>query len=277
MLGDDYDEDDIIEVLLKLGDPKLMSEEYRIEKRFVVSPKHYRDYFLSLKMALIIVPIVFFFIGAIIMLQRNMSKDIVFRVFSVILGAVSAGVLGIILAYAVVTFAFHVLGNTIEKERIWTINKLVEIPNEKSYLISKNKVLVKLAILLILGFTGVFLLTFYPTVNFFGLVFTFNKAVIPVYVPLFLVSIAFLIVKTAINFNKEKINYVTSIYDTIYSVYTGIVLIIFILQEQLFTPEFYQIINESAFRITKIVIASLVGVMISANMAIKWYKTAKNY
>ena len=42
----------------------------------------------------------------------------------------------------------------------WDVNELTEIPNERSYLISKNKILTKMALLLILGFVGLFILIF---------------------------------------------------------------------------------------------------------------------
>lgn len=86
-----------------------------------------------------------------------------------------------------------------------------------------------------------------------------------------------LIVKTVLKLRMERINYISSIYDTIYSLFTGIVVIIFILSDNVFTQSFYDAIDLNAFKITTIIISVFVGVMILLNIAFKWYKTAKNY
>ena len=222
--------------------------------------------------------IVFFFFQAIIMLQRNVDKEVYYNLITVLLGAFGLGVVGIILSYEVLTFAFQMLGLRKESEhKKWDVNELTEILNEKSYLISKNKILTKMALLLILGFIGLFILIFYPSINFFGLNFTFNESVTPVYIPLFFISVVMLIVKTVLKLRMERINYISSIYDNIYSLFTGIVVIIFILSDNVFTQSFYDAIDLNAFKITTIIISVFVGVMILLNIAFKWYKTAKNY
>ena len=57
-----------------------------------------------------------------------------------------------------------------------------------------------------------------------------------------------LIVKTVLKLRMERINYISSIYDTIYSLFTGIVVIIFILSDNVFTQSFYDAIDLNEFK-----------------------------
>lgn len=134
-----------------------------------------------------------------------------------------------------------------------------------------------MALLLILGFTGLFILIFYPNIYLFGLDFTFNTNITPVFIPVFLVSIIMLIIKSVLQLRMERINYLSSIYDTVYSLYTGVITILFILNENIFTESFYKAINVNAYKISVLVISIVLGVLILSNIALKWYKTAKNY
>ena len=66
------------------------------------------------------------------MLQRNVDKEVYYNLITVLLGAFGLGVARIILSYAVLTFAFQMLGLRKEsKHKKWDVNELTEIPNEK--------------------------------------------------------------------------------------------------------------------------------------------------
>lgn len=279
MLSDECTYDEVESLLLSLGDPKVLADKYRSESRYVVSPNNYSDYLLSLKLTMIIVSVVFFFVGAIVLLQHTIGQDTHKIVLKVIGGSIGLGLFGLVLSYAAVTFSYQIKSLVINENnnKEWHLDKLDDIPREKSYMINKKTLVLRLVVLLIIGLVGLFILTFYPSIRLFGIDFTFNTTITTIFIPLFVLSLVMLVVKTVLMLKMERINYLSSIYDTVYGIYTGVILIVFILHENLFTEPFYDSINATALLITLIVISSVIGVLMLANIALKWYKTAKNY
>lgn len=278
MLGEDLSTKNVEKVLYELGDPKLISLRYQNKERYLISPTKYQEYILSLKMTMIILSIIFFFFGAIIAHQSNSGQDLFLLTFKVLLGAISLGIIGIIISYTIVTFIYQLISFKEEqKTKTWSLDNLIEIPNEKSYLLSKNKILTNLAFNIILGIVGLFILIFYPNIKLFGLTFSFNTSVTTVYIPLFIVSIILLIIKSVLKLRMERINYLSTILDTVYSLFTGVLLMIFILNKKLYTDDFYNNINIDIYKTVIIVITSVIGLFIALSIAYKWYKTVKNY
>ncbi|VEU81035.1 hypothetical protein [Haploplasma axanthum] len=278
MLAGDESDANIEKVILELGNPKEIALSYSDKEKYVVGPKDYAQYLLVLRTALIIASILFFFFGAIIILEKTVNRDVVNRVFSVLLGGLTAGVIGLILSYATVTFVFQIisLSKVNLKKKPWNIQMLEEVPKEKKYLISKKKTIIEMTISLIIGFLGVFILTFYNNFYFFGIEIVLNKTITSIYIPLFFLSIILLITKTTIKMKVNKISYKTTIYDTIYSLITGVLIITFMLQEKLFVDEVYDKFDMKTYQITMIVLSTVLGIFILTKLAIKWYRTVKS-
>lgn len=272
MLPDNFSEKDVINILNSLGDPEEMAEQYRIKKRYVVSPQNYEKYMLTLNISIIVTSISFFFLGSFYMLQKYIdSNNIMLKVLRTLSFGILLIILAIILSYAIVTFVFHmisIIGKETKKK--WTIEQLEELPKEKDYLINKKRIYINVTSLSIVAILGLFLLIFYPEFTLFKLQIKFDKNLLPVFIPMFVASFIFLIIKTIIKVRYVKITYLTTILDTIYDLYTGIILIVFLLQKELFQPK------ELYWGLT-ITLSSIIGILILIKLAIKWYRTIKNY
>ena len=272
MLPDNFSEKDVINILNSLGDPEEMAEQYRIKKRYVVSPQNYEKYMLTLNISIIVTSISFFFLGSFYILQKYIdSNNIMLKVLRTLSFGILLIILAIILSYAIVTFVFHmisIIGKETKKK--WTIEQLEELPKEKDYLINKKRIYINVTSLSIVAILGLFLLIFCPEFTLFKLQIKFDKNLLPVFIPMFVASFIFLIIKTIIKLRYVKITYLTTILDTIYDLYTGIILIVFLLQKELFQPK------ELYWGLT-ITLSSIIGILILIKLAIKWYRTIKNY
>ena len=272
MLPDNFSEKDVINILNSLGDPEEMAEQYRIKKRYVVSPQNYEKYMLTLNISIIVTSISFFFLGSFYMLQKYIdSNNIMLKVLRTLSFGILLIILAIILSYAIVTFVFHmisIIGKETKKK--WTIEQLEELPKEKDYLINKKRIYINVTSLSIVSILGLFLLIFCPEFTLFKLQIKFDKNLLPVFIPMFVASFIFLVIKTIIKLRYVKITYLTTTLDTIYDLYTGIILIVFLLQKELFQPK------ELYWGLT-ITLSSIIGILILIKLAIKWYRTIKNY
>ena len=272
MLPDNFSKKDVMNILNSLGDPEEMAEQYRIKKRYVVSPQNYEKYMLTLNISIIVTSISFFFLGSFYMLQKYIdSNNIMLKVLKTLSFGILLIILAIILSYAIVTFVFHmisIIGKETKKK--WTIEQLEELPKEKDYLINKKRIYINVTSLSIVSILGLFLLIFCPEFTLFKLQIKFDKNLLPVFIPMFVASFIFLIIKTIIKVRYVKITYLTTILDTIYDLYTGIILIVFLLQKELFQPK------ELYWGLT-ITLSSIIGILILIKLAIKWYRTIKNY
>lgn len=272
MLPDNFTEKDVMNILNSLGDPEEMAEQYRIKKRYVVSPQNYEKYMLTLNISIIVTSISFFFLGSFYILKKYIdSNNIILKVLKTLSFGILLIILAILLSYAIVTFVFHmisIIGKETKKK--WTIEQLEELPKEKDYLINKKRIYINVTSLSIVAILGLFLLIFCPEFTLFKLQIKFDKNLLPVFIPMFVASFIFLVIKTIIKLRYVKITYLTTILDTIYHLYTGIILIVFLLQKELFQPK------ELYWGLT-ITLSSIIGILILIKLAIKWYRTVKNY
>lgn len=270
MLAGNETYDNLVLVLNDLGDPKELSSQYQNNNKTVVPNYLYEQYLLSLRMTLIIVSVLSFFMSSFYMLQRSSTSSIIARINNILLVGFIAVVIGIILSYAVVTFSFHIKGLIKPKIRpSWTIYDLDELPKDNAYNISKKKILIELAVYLILGVLAIFILTFYKRIKVLNIIIEVNSNVTVVFILLFIICLSFLIIKSALKLKEDKVNLKTTILDTILYIYTAVVLIVFILHPDLIS---YSNINNKTYYIVTITLATIIGISEVSKTAIIWIK-----
>ncbi|MDR0948173.1 MAG: hypothetical protein LBM69_01490, partial [Lachnospiraceae bacterium] len=142
MLSDHPTDREVRDVLNQLGDPAVLSEKYRQNPRYLISPALFETYIRTLKHVVTIVAVVFLSIGIITGVLKSlvesevMSKDIPGLIANIIAGAISGGlsvgIEGAIQALVITTIVFAIVDYrgriTHKKAEKWTVEKL---PKEK--------------------------------------------------------------------------------------------------------------------------------------------------
>lgn len=162
MLPEDYNEDDIIHVLEQLGDPEIMADEYRGEKRYLIGPGLYDSYIKILELVggiAICLGIFAVFIKSV--QEIGQGFDIPSLLMNIVIG-IAEICIGV---FATVTLIFAVLERLRVSGRAktekWTVDHMEPIPDQRK---SVSRVGAVVGIVL----STVFLLLLYFTPQLFG-------------------------------------------------------------------------------------------------------------
>lgn len=124
----------IEEVLQQLGNPRLLADSYRGEKRYLISPELFPTYLMVLKIVLVVISIVAV-VGYCIELIFDPITTATVDIFT---GALSSLFEGLLQGFAWVTISFGIIEYTGAKREIvkhqcaWKVSDLREIPHPKS-------------------------------------------------------------------------------------------------------------------------------------------------
>jgi hypothetical protein len=139
MLPDNPGEQQIIEVLTKLGDPRLMAEQYRAKPRYLISPAIFDDYIGTLKIVVGIVAAVFVGISAMVTI---FDTSIPFSVGTLFGNIFEDAIMGALQAAFWVTLVFAIIDHTkVGKKETWKVADLPEKPDTKATKISRASVI----------------------------------------------------------------------------------------------------------------------------------------
>lgn len=166
MLGDDLSERHVEEVLLKLGDPKKLSHEYRGKKRYLIGPEYF-DLYLKV---VFMVALIFGFIHFVVSLVDQAivgfeSEELIISSISFVFVALGSFISGALSGATIVTIVFAIIdykdieiktNHTIGKRTAWTPAKLKELP--KASLVPYKKSSIIGDIIATAIFTSLFLL-----------------------------------------------------------------------------------------------------------------------
>ncbi|PJN91745.1 HAAS signaling domain-containing protein [Bacillus sp. mrc49] len=254
MLPEDYNEQDVKEILIKLGDPVTLASGYRDRPMHLIGPRYYDVYVSLLKMILPIAAV----ISLISLIGDSTFANIGEKtVMEVILSIIGKGIAGIISTAIQVFFWLTLLFAVLERTdtskdhmpltkgfKRWTPDDLKQIPNiSKKKMIPKVEIfgsLLGIAIFAALYFNASSLLGVYETGKD-GLNFvtpSFNQEVLNSYWPLIfsiiILGVCLAIYKLLAGQWTKKLAWL----HTCYQLLTTITLIIIISNPQLLTNEF---------------------------------------
>jgi len=152
MLPDAPTEEDIRNVLGKLGNPVKLANEYRQTKRYLIGPDLYDNYISVLKLVIGIAVIVFAFIGMLGHIAnppKNFSEDSVNFITNAVSGVISAVFDGAIQAFMWVTVVFAILeraglgeGKLSFTKKAWSVEDLPETAIPVKSRISRSETVV---------------------------------------------------------------------------------------------------------------------------------------
>ena len=146
MLPDDPKEEDIDRVLHELGHPREIANNYKEQKRYLISPLYYDDYLRVLKIVFIIagvISLVITSIDAIIAVDHASVFEAIGYVVSRIIGELVSTLISI---FALVTIIFVLIErNSINiKPNEWKLKDLPDLPEPKKTNIPKANAMVSL-------------------------------------------------------------------------------------------------------------------------------------
>ena len=124
MLPDETSEQDIADALVKLGEPRILAEQYREKPRYLISPAMFELYISVLKM---VVPIVAGFLACIGLLTTAVfsSDSTITEIFT---AAVSGAFEGALQAAFWITIGFAIADHKGIKPKPWSVGDLPRLP-----------------------------------------------------------------------------------------------------------------------------------------------------
>lgn len=144
MLPENPSEQEIIDVLTKLGAPSILAEQYRQKPRYLISPAVYDSYISMLKVVSLIVGLVCAFIGAFSLIFSVNGSWSVNGLFS---RTISSAVEGALQAALWVTLGFVIVDRSgAYKKQAWSVKDLPRMPKQDGVLISRAGTIVSMAL-----------------------------------------------------------------------------------------------------------------------------------
>ena len=137
MLPDNPSEQETIDVLIKLGEPRKLAEQYRQKPQFLISPAMYESYIAVLKTVVAIVAGVLACIGAVMAFTSE-------SLYIIISQTIGMAVEGALQAAFWVTIGFVIAERCGYKQKLWTVSDLPRLQNQAGTRISRTSSVVGL-------------------------------------------------------------------------------------------------------------------------------------
>jgi hypothetical protein len=292
MLSDKPTDDEIELVLKKLGNPRVLANNYRGKERYVVSPLFYDDYINVLKIVFIIFAVfsvVFGAIDAVISLDSSNLFEMIFEVF----GAVISGLFeGLFQAFAIVTIIFWIISYVSQKSTCdeWKVKDLPEIPKASSAKIGRTGSVVGLIFGVTFSVIWVAILMRY--LDYFGiynngtyLAPIFNQNVTDMFIPYYIASAIFVLIVSLLKIYYAEWRLEVTIPYTAYQILSAILAMVFITYPGLIHPDLFSWIATSVETTVPEVIngftqgmkgfAVFIAIVTGLDVMGTWYKTLK--
>jgi len=143
MLPDDPKERDIVDTLTRLGEPRVLSEQYRQKPRYLISPAMFELYISVLKMVVVIVAVVFACLGALTAAFPG-AGSVGETISAVMASAFGSAFEGALQAAFWVTFGFAVTEFYQSKQQPWSVDKLPRLPDRSGVRIPRSSTIVEM-------------------------------------------------------------------------------------------------------------------------------------
>lgn len=154
MMGEDPQEEEVLEALISLGHPKKLAREYSIEERYLIGPTYYDQYLEILKLVTSIVLVVMVVVQLLSLVFGHSSDGFSLQTFIQSVGKIVGVVLGAVLQSAFwVTFSFVMVerygqeeGHKRDQEEDWSPKNLPAVPKVGPLKISKVEAAITLVV-----------------------------------------------------------------------------------------------------------------------------------
>lgn len=248
MLSEKPTDDEIEKVLVTLGSPRLLANEYRGTKRYLVGPEWMDSYIEVLKYASIVVGSLALIFGLLDGLT-SLGSEALFLTILKVCGEVFSDVFASLCrAFTIVTLIFAGITHFNKKEgkNVWEIKCLPDLPEKQTIKFSRAGVIAEMIVTLVMGIVWIYVLVnhltyigWYSNVDGWHLLSPlFTDSVITPLIPLFIISVAISLVTCVVKLTSGHWNIWVAGMNTIDQAFNVIVMFIFIGQAGLFHPDF---------------------------------------
>lgn len=246
MLEENPTEEEIDRVLHELGSPRKIANNYKEDKRYVISPLFYEDYIRVLKLALIIglgISLVISSIDSII----NVNEATLFATLFYVIGRVLEGLGSMfVLVFFFVTVIFWIVDRyhvNVPKDD-WKIKDLPDLPDVKTSKIPRTGSIVSLVFYTI--FTVIFIIILLRYVDVIGwyqsgvlIANLFDKGIVDQFIVFFIISVAIGFMVHLLKIYYQRWNKELAIIYTFSSILSLVLMLLFINQSDLVTHAFF--------------------------------------
>lgn len=246
MLSENPTEDEIDKVLHEIGSPRKIANNYKEDKRYVISPLYYDDYIKVLKLVLIIVGVVFMFFGGVEAMIKANEATIMGTIVVVFVGMITNLLSALVGAFFWVTVVFWLIDYHQGKVQSndWHLKDLPDLPTPKSTKIPRNLSIAGLVSHTIISLVFiVILLKYIDVIGWYEhnvlIVKMFSKQLTDQFVVFFIFSavITFIVQLLKIYYQEWRLN--LAIAYTTSSLFSVLLMLLFINNSQLITYSFY--------------------------------------
>jgi len=245
MLPENPSEEDIDQVLHDIGSPRVIANNYKEEKRYVISPLYYDDYIRVLKLVLLIVgaiAIVFSAIDSII----HVNEPNIFESAAYIIGRIIGDFISTLInVFFIVTVIFWIVDhkNIKLQAKEWKLKDLPDLPEPRTAKISKTSTMVGLIFYSIFSTIFiVFLLKYVPISGWYEdeilIAPFFNEAVTSKFIVFFIISAIIGIVNHLIQLYEGQWKLKVAICYTAGAIISVVIGLLFVNQPNLITYDF---------------------------------------
>lgn len=248
MLSEKPTEEEIEKVLTNLGNPRLLANEYRGSKRYLVGPEWMDDYLEVLKYVSIVVGSLTLIFGLLDVMD-SLGNEGIFLTILQVSAQVIAEVFGSLCqVFAIITVIFALITHFNKKEGMntWGIKCLPDLPEKQTVKFSKAGAIAEIIVTLVFGIAWIYVL--YNHLNYIGwyndadgwhlIAPLFTDSVITPLIPMFVVSLAISLVSGAVKLTMGHWNFWVAAVNTLDQAVNVIVMFVLIGQVGLFHPDF---------------------------------------
>ncbi len=159
MLSENPTEEEIKDVLETLGHPRLLANSYRDEARFLISPEWMDEYWMVLKIVLIVLGVIGLVSGLVDSLINLEETGIFIGMMTVLGQSIGSTISSLLGGFAVVTLIFYSISH-LNKTRVnnFEVKNLPELPKTESRTIKKASIIASLVMNVILGSFFIYLI-----------------------------------------------------------------------------------------------------------------------
>ena len=160
MLSDNPNEEEIKKVLESLGHPRILANEYREQKRYLIGPAWFDDYLLVLKIAFIVVAIITGISSGVGRAINPESATIFGVIFEVIFYTFFDILNSLLVVFGIVTIIFMVIERVSKggHQVTFDVYRLPQLPKEKQMEIKRSSAIASVIITSIVGVVIIYFL-----------------------------------------------------------------------------------------------------------------------
>jgi len=250
MLNGSERQEDIEKVLLTLGEPRNLANEYRDKPRYLISPKWMDEYLMVLKIVLIVVGAVALVFGLLNHLLNPISGNLFEVIGDVLGGTIDDMFSGLFQAFTVVTLIFVVIDHYDVKKgkNTWSLVKLPTLPKENEVKISRSGSIVGMIFTIIFGSVFIYLIAnnslyigwYNNGIRWQATELVFNRNLIMPFIPLFILSLAIQVGSHLVKAIYGRLNVTVAVVHTLEKLVSIAVFILFVTTPNIVNPDFIQ-------------------------------------